>query len=120
MAWIPRSGTFHYGRTESDYQHLIQLHAKYKLTKPPLGELKEAALADGYSPEKVAKFKYVDMSNVNVHKLLNPKKYAHEELVEERTDEDESSAGQEDGFDIDEFDSDNEIEDVPYVSDNED
>ena len=124
MAWTPKPGNFHYGRTEKDYTNLINLHEKYKLQKPPLEELKEAALADGYPPEKVANFKYVDMSNINVDKLLNPKKYAKQKKNDDeiyvKDDDDEDNVLQEEElnedyeFDIDNFDSDNEEVDFEY------
>ena len=68
--WTPRPGTFHYGRTEKDYTNLLKLHEKYKLKKPPLQELKEACLADGYSQEKVLSLKYKDLTNIDVNQIL--------------------------------------------------
>ena len=115
MAWVPRPGSFHYGRTESDYKHLIKLHEFYRLKKPPLEELKEAALADGYPPEKVAKFRYIDMSKIDIHRLLNPKKYKNMEPEPIDESDNESCKEEEGAFDVDEFCSDAEEEE--YYSD---
>lgn len=124
MAWVPRPGTFHYGRTESDYRNLVALHEKYRVAKPPIEELKAAALADGYPPEKVAKFRYPDLSKVNVHRLLFPHKYKplEPEHVDESDnesdnddDDDNKSPTEDNTFDVDEFCSD--VEEEDYASD---
>lgn len=129
MAWaghradngLNKSGAFHFSRTEADYSHLIALHDRYKLKKPPLEELKAAALADGYPPEKVAAFKYKDHSKINVERLLFPKRFK-DEPVEDPDDDDEvnNAPTDDDNFDIDEFCSDNEAgNDDDYVSDDD-
>ena len=68
--WAPRKGTFHHGKTEANYSNLIALHERYKTCRPPIQELKDASLADGYPPEKVAKMRYPDLSHIDVHSLL--------------------------------------------------
>ena len=86
--WAPRRGTFHYGRTEADYSNLIALHERYKRSKPPIEELKQACLADGYPPEKVARMRYPDTSGIDVYKLLRG---IEQDFPDDHSDDDQDS-----------------------------
>ena len=92
--WKPKPGSFHYGRTENDYKHLLALREKYKLRTPPIEELKKACLADGYPPEKVATLKYKKMDDWNTEEIFHSKRKT-KQVFEHNVDEKESVSDKE-------------------------
>ena len=122
MAWIPKPGSFHYNKTNADYKNLLGLYETYPGKPAPIDVLKEAAIADGYPPEKVAKFKYKAASYYDaILKCLKRtktsinyniiKKVEIDEIDEDNVDIEENK------MDVDEFHTD---DDEPDYEDHDD
>uniref|UniRef100_A0A6C0F5I1 Uncharacterized protein n=1 Tax=viral metagenome TaxID=1070528 RepID=A0A6C0F5I1_9ZZZZ len=116
MAWIPKPGSFHYGKTEKDYRNLLGLYDIYILKPAPIEELKKAALADGYPPEKVERFKYKPESYyLEILRLIQRRrnKINHnviKKVIIEDEDADDNDIDLNETMDIDLFQSDEEEE----------
>ena len=70
-----KSTTFQTRKTLDDFPNLNALKSKYGKHNPPIGEYKEALLADGYSQAVVDKIKYQTDTSDTIEKVFNKKQW---------------------------------------------
>ena len=116
MAWTPTG--IHIGRTGDDYPSLLELRRRYPTTIPPIEDLREACLKDGYPEEQVLKMTYTALPDIEdlLMKRSRKRKPVPKPIEEPLSDTDDVSDTEDvdhvdDAFDV-EDDEQSDTEDV--------